>query len=234
MQWLRRSCALRGLSAPSMSRAVGWRQPPPLCSFHARTLHRCCISVRAGVAEEAWALHASSATTPVTRGPAVELAALPPVDYAQLGGEATSAAGRVRPVWCTTSVGSALTLILVTPTVLCAGHNSASQFHARARSLGGPDCCSAGDEAVSARGSRPSPACLSPRSVDTSLHSSLAQAARHAAQEAGAHDDVRSLTERLEYEVSGPDAPRTSSCTVLTISLRTGPLGNPLRRPCTA
>ena len=99
--WLQ-CCALRLLSGALPGRGLGWRRPPPVCSRYACPPHRRCVSASAA---EGVDVEVSLSEPPRQRRLGVERAALPPVDYTQLGGEALSAAGRVRRFWpCLTRV----------------------------------------------------------------------------------------------------------------------------------
>lgn len=125
MQWVLRLSARRLYTFNPPALCLGWRRPPPPCYRVTSTLCRRHESASTVGAEEVSTLAtpvAESNIQPPLRAVAVEHAALPPVDYTQIGGEATAAAGRVR-----------LASWWATPNSLC------SACHARhvSRRLGG-------------------------------------------------------------------------------------------------
>lgn len=76
-----------------------------------------------------------------------------------------------------------------------ADHHCASKLHARARAVAGPDAGAARVAALAAAGAR----CCS-NSLDTQSDACCPQAARQAAADAGAANDVATLTAELAYE----------------------------------
>ena len=153
-------------------------------------------SARAEVDAVDMPLEASGAVAaPSSAAPAAEEAALPPVDWRLVGGEATSAAGRV----CSRRHGSAAAQKSVGSNahVCHAGHHCPGELLAHLNSLARPHSHSAGAAAVAATGAV---WWLIGCGARADAPSRL-QAALHAAADAGAAEDVVTLTAELAYEV---------------------------------